>query len=62
MNAIWNATAGLKATQAAINVVSQNVANSGTAGYVRRTISTVSAEGNLGVKVGAVTRSFDAAL
>ncbi len=61
MNAIWNATAGLKATQAAINVVSQNVANSGTAGYVRRTISTVSTEGNLGVTVGAVTRSFDAA-
>ncbi|MFC6788337.1 flagellar hook-associated protein FlgK [Methylobacterium komagatae] len=61
MNAIWNATAGLKATQAAINVVSQNVANSGTAGYVRRTISTVSTEGNSGVTVGAVTRSFDAA-
>ncbi|WP_449409916.1 flagellar hook-associated protein FlgK [Methylobacterium komagatae] len=61
MNAIWNATAGLKATQAAINIVSQNVANSGTAGYVRRTISTVSTEGNLGVTVGAVTRSFDAA-
>ena len=62
LNALWTATAGLKATQAAINVVSQNVANSGTAGYVRRTLDTVSTgPGNSGVAVGAVTRSFDAA-
>lgn len=62
MDALWTATAGLKATQAAINVVSQNVANAGTAGYVRRTIDTVStAPGNTGVASGAVTRSFDAA-
>ncbi len=62
LNALWTATAGLKATQAAINVVSQNVANAGTAGYVRRTIDTVStAPGNTGVASGAVTRSFDAA-
>ncbi|MCJ2015361.1 flagellar hook-associated protein FlgK [Methylobacterium sp. J-076] len=62
LDALWTATAGLKATQAAISVVSQNVANSGTAGYVRRTIDTVaSAPGNTGVSTGVVTRSFDAA-
>lgn len=62
LDALWTATAGLKATQAAISVVSQNVANAGTAGYVRRTIGTVStAPGNSGVASGAVTRSFDAA-
>jgi flagellar hook-associated protein 1 FlgK len=62
LNALWTATAGLKATQAAINVVSQNVANSGTAGYVRRTIDTVATgSGNSGVAAGTVTRSFDAA-
>jgi len=62
LDAIWTSTAGLKATQAAINIVSQNVANAGTAGYVRRTIDTVStAPGNTGIGVGTVTRSFDAA-
>jgi flagellar hook-associated protein 1 FlgK len=62
ISALWTATAGLKATQAAINVVSQNVANAGTAGYVRRTIDSVSTgPGNSGVAAGTVTRSFDAA-
>ncbi len=62
LNALWTATAGLKATQAAINVVSQNVANSGTAGYVRRTLDTVATgAGNSGVATGTVTRSFDTA-
>ena len=62
MNALSNATAGLAATQAAINVVSQNVANAGTAGYVKRTLSSVANGPNgLGVSSGTVTRSFDAA-
>lgn len=34
------AIAGLNATQVGIGVVSQNVSNAGTAGYVRRTVST----------------------
>lgn len=34
------AVAGLNATQVGIGVVSQNVANAGTAGYVRRVVST----------------------
>ncbi|MCJ2089362.1 flagellar hook-associated protein FlgK [Methylobacterium sp. E-005] len=62
LNALSTATAGLAATQAAINVVSQNVANAGTAGYVKRTISTVStAPNNSGVAAGQITRNFDAA-
>lgn len=62
LNALSNATAGLAATQAAINVVSQNVANAGTAGYVKRTLTPVATgTNNLGVAAGSVTRSFDAA-
>jgi flagellar hook-associated protein 1 len=62
LNALSTATAGLAATQAAINVVSQNVANSGTAGYVKRTLTTVaSGPNNSGVAIGTITRSFDAA-
>ena len=62
MDPLATATAGLRATQAAIGIVSQNVANAGTAGYVRRTTSTVaSGIGNSGVAVGTITRSFDAA-
>ncbi len=62
LNALSTATAGLAATQAAINIVSQNVANAGTAGYVKRTLSTVSVgPNNSGVAVGQITRSFDAA-
>lgn len=62
LNALSTATAGLAATQAAINVVSQNVANAGTAGYVKRTLSTVATgTNNSGVATGAITRSFDAA-
>jgi len=62
LNALSNATAGLAATQAAINIVSQNVANAGTAGYVKRTLTSVATgTNNLGVASGTVTRSFDAA-
>lgn len=62
LNALSNATAGLAATQAAIGIVSQNVANAGTAGYVKRTISPVATgTNNLGVASGTITRNFDAA-
>ena len=60
LNALSTATAGLQATQAAIGIVSQNVANAGTAGYVKRTLSSVSSGvGNAGVATGTITRSFD---
>ena len=62
INALLTATAGLKATQAAIGLVSQNVANAGTAGYVRRTLNSVATGlNNSGVATGTITRSFDAA-
>lgn len=62
INALLTATAGLKATQAAIGLVSQNVANAGTAGYVRRTLNSVATgQNNSGVAAGTITRSFDAA-
>lgn len=47
------AIAGLHATQIGIGVVSQNVANAGTAGYVRRTVSTT--EANSGSVVGVAS-------
>ncbi|MCJ2049583.1 flagellar hook-associated protein FlgK [Methylobacterium sp. J-070] len=62
LNALSTATAGLAATQAAINLVSQNVANAGTAGYVKRTITSVATgPNNSGVATGTITRTFDAA-
>ena len=61
-NAINTASAGLKATQAAIGVVSQNIANVGTVGYTKRTLDTVSTGvGNSGVSVGTIGRALDAA-
>ena len=61
-NAINTASAGLKATQAAIGVVSQNIANVGTVGYTKRTLDTVSTGvGNSGVAVGTIGRALDAA-
>ena len=62
LNALSTANAGLAATQQAIGIVSQNVANAGTAGYVKRTVSSVAAGiGNAGVATGTITRSFDTA-
>ncbi|MCJ2062608.1 flagellar hook-associated protein FlgK [Methylobacterium sp. J-088] len=62
LNALSTATAGLAATQAAINVVSQNVANAGTVGYVKRTLSSVATgTSNSGVASGSVTRIFNTA-
>ncbi|BAQ46069.1 MULTISPECIES: flagellar hook-associated protein FlgK [Methylobacterium] len=60
LNALNTATAGLQVTQAAIGLVSQNVANAGTAGYVKRTLTPVSTLGNSGVATGAIGRTLDA--
>ena len=60
INALSTATAGLQAMQTAIGIVSQNVANAGTAGYVKRTVTTVSdGAGNSGVAIGTINRTFD---
>lgn len=59
-NAFNTASAGLKATQIAIGIVSQNVGNAGTAGYVKRTVVAVpSGPANSGVAVSTVSRTFD---
>ncbi|MBX9932316.1 MAG: flagellar hook-associated protein FlgK [Methylobacterium sp.] len=61
-NALNTATAGLRVTQAAIGVVSQNIANVGTSGYVKRTLSTVSTGvGNSSVATGMINRNLDEA-
>ena len=61
-NALNTATAGLRVTQASIGVVAQNIANVGTAGYVKRSLSTVSEGiGNSGVASGTINRNLDEA-
>ncbi|GJD93120.1 flagellar hook-associated protein FlgK [Methylobacterium iners] len=61
-NALNTATAGLRVTQASIGVVSQNIANVGTTGYVKRTLTSVAGGiGNAGVATGTIGRALDAA-
>lgn len=60
--ALISAMSGLKVNQAGLSLVSSNVANAGTAGYVRKTISQVAqASGGTGVsvRVSAVQRELD---
>ncbi len=60
LNALYTATAGLQANQAAIGLVSQNIANANTTGYVRRGLTTIANPGgNAGVATGTVTRQLD---
>lgn len=63
-SAFNTAAAGLQATQIAIGIVSQNVANAGAAGYVKRAVTMLPpGPGNSGVAVGTIERVFeDAAL
>ncbi len=61
-DALTTATAGLRVTQSQIGVVSQNIANVGTVGYVRRTLTPVTTgPGNAGVASGTIARAIDAA-
>lgn len=53
------ATAGIQATQYAIGIVSQNIANAGVGGFVKRSVTTVSGPGNSGVAVSSVGRVFE---
>jgi flagellar hook-associated protein 1 FlgK len=62
---IDTAAAGLRATQAGLGVVSQNVANAGSVGYTRRTLDTTEVvAGNVGsgVNIGDVQRTLDTLL
>ncbi len=60
--ALNTAAAGLRLTQSQIGIVSQNVANAGTVGYVRRRLDAVTVgPGNDGVAVGQLSRTLDTA-
>ena len=61
-NAMQLSLSGLRATQAGIDVVAQNVANSGTPGYTRRTLTVqdlVSGGRTVGVDVKGASRTLD---
>src|SRR3569833_2630760 len=51
----------LRATQAGLQLISANVANAQTPGYVRKSLSLVTSAGGNGgsVQIGAVTRELD---
>jgi flagellar hook-associated protein 1 FlgK len=62
---IDSAAMGLRATQAALDVVSQNVANAGSVGYTRRVLNTaevVSGNRGTGVSVVGVQRTLETLL
>ncbi|KQO66680.1 flagellar biosynthesis protein FlgK [Methylobacterium sp. Leaf87] len=60
LNAINTATAGLQAMQAQIGVVSQNIANVNTVGYVKRVQSSVAQNDGTGINNGDVSRILNA--
>ena len=63
VTALHIANTGLRATQAGIELVSQNVANADSLGYSRRAFSTVESVGGnrvIGVRAGAIERTLDA--
>jgi flagellar hook-associated protein 1 FlgK len=70
-NMIAIASTGLKAARAALEVTSQNIANAGTDGYVRRSVALTEQSANnlrasygevtqLGVRVSGITRNVSA--
>ena len=63
--AMVSALSGLRATQAAVDLVAQNVANAETAGYTKKSIQreTIVVNGlSIGVRATEVTRAIDALL
>src|SRR3984893_9957093 len=61
-SALATAMSGLRANQAALSIVSSNVANAQTPGYVAKTVNQVEvASGNLGasVRINGVNRQLD---
>lgn len=63
LSTLSTAASGLRTAQAGIDLVSQNVANAGSAGYVRRTMQPVQALAGgetTGVRAGEVQRTLDA--
>ena len=56
--ALLSSSSGLRSTQTALSLVSSNIANAETPGYVRKTLDTVTAAGG-GVRTGAIDRQLD---
>ncbi len=60
--ALVSAMSGLKVNQSSLALVSANVANAGTPGYVRKTVNQVAVAGNgtgIGVRISAIQRELD---
>ncbi|MBV9954349.1 MAG: flagellar hook-associated protein FlgK [Pseudolabrys sp.] len=60
--ALAAAVSGLRANQAGLSIVAGNVANAGTPGYIRKTITPVTISGGdtaIGVRAGDVSRALD---
>src|SRR5581483_1003605 len=60
--ALATAVSGLRATQAGLSIVSANVANAETPGYMRKSasqVSTAAGDFGVGVRVDAVNRQLD---
>ena len=62
--ALTNALSGMKVSQSALDIVSRNVANSGTPGYHRQSLSVIDTLGvnSTYARHGAVTRTFSQTL
>jgi flagellar hook-associated protein 1 len=60
--ALSTAVSGLRVTQSALSIVSGNIANAQTPGYVKKAVSqdaTASGDINIGVRLSAVSRELD---
>src|SRR3569833_2889477 len=59
-----NALTGMATSQASLNVVSRNVANAGTPGYHKQSLSVIDTMGvnSIFARSGGVERAFDSAL
>src|SRR5436190_164035 len=63
--ALTSAVSGLRVTQSALSIVSGNIANAQTPGYVKKTVSQVSAASaniTIGVRLSGVNRTLDSYL
>jgi flagellar hook-associated protein 1 FlgK len=56
--ALLSSSSGLRSVQTALSLVSSNIANAETPGYVRKTLDTVTVAGG-GVRTGALDRELD---
>src|SRR5882757_8552607 len=60
--ALTSAVSGLRVTQAALSIVSGNISNAQTPGYIKKSVSQVAAASaniTIGVRLSAVNRELD---